>query len=564
MLKRWFCAILVVALLASLMFVSYRNDDPMYGAAQEEEIPNDGDTVASEEDTITIWYADDALTDYLTGVALSFRQDKGIKVNMVLKDGVEFIEEINAVSVAEDSERSEAMPDMYITSHDNLLRAYLSGIASTISDPAGIVAPEFFSDTALNAVTCYDNYVAYPLYYETNFLLYNKTYMASIAQSRIEAESDLADGQAAQEELDKEGAPTEVAKEISLEEPEDEAGEKSEDESEEESEDESKDESEGNEEGDTDYSDEESAEDSQEEQSGDPAEEDPMGNEDAVADEEVLNRLATMIPATLDDIKTFANNYDAPEIVESVFKWDVTDIFYNYFFVGNYMDVGGKSGDNAAIFNIYNSQAVECLKKYQEMNQFFSIDASVDNYDKILDDFIAGKMVFTVATTDAIDRIHRAQADGQFEFEYGVTTLPDVSSLLKARGLSVTNAVAVNGYSHKQNQANDFATYLVNYKASDLYRKSGKVSCSKNVEYEDGQIMNIMAEYEKSMPLPKMVEASNYWVQLEIALTKIWKGADPDETLKELSDIMGAQIDEIRANLPVQESFSAGAGKFVQ
>ena len=517
MLKRWLCAILVLAFLGSMVFVSYRTEDPMYGAAgDEQEIADTGDAWAENDDTITIWYADDALTDYLTGVALSFRQDKNIKVNIVLKDGVEFIEEINAVSVARPQERTEAMPDMYITSHDNLLRAYLSGIASVISDPSEVVVPEMFPETALNAVTCYDNYVAYPLYYETNFLLYNKTYMASIAQRKIEAESDLETGQKAQEEIDNSGAPKEEAEELVLN-----TGEEAED-------------------------------------------ADPMGNEDATADEEVLLRLSTMIPETIDDIKTFANNYDAPEAVESVFKWDVTDIFYNYFFVGKYMDVGGEHGDNAAVFNIYNSQAVECLKKYQEMNQFFSIDTSVDNYDKLLRDFIDGKMVFTVATTDAIAKIHEAKANGEFDYEYGVSTLPDVSSLLKARGLSVTDAVAVNGYSPKSAAANEFATYLVNFKAGDLYRKSGKVACAKNVEYEDGQIMNVMAEYEKSMPLPKMVEASNYWVQLEIAMTKIWKGADPDETLKELSDIIGAQIDEIRANLPTQESFSAGAGKFVQ
>jgi maltose-binding protein MalE len=94
--------------------------------------------------------------------------------------------------------------------------------------------------------------------------------------------------------------------------------------------------------------------------------------------------------------------------------------------------------------------------------------------------------------------------------------------------------------------------------------KSGKVSCCKSVEFEDAEIANIMAEYEKSMPLPKMVEASNYWVQLEIAFTKVWNGADPDETLKELSDTIGAQIEKIKANLPTQESFTAGGGKFVE
>lgn len=545
MLKRFICAFLVLILAVTCFYVAYTVDDAGFAASKsEDEVDSSGEiqaqSVIEDDGSLTLWYSDDALTEYLTSVALTFQQDQGIKVNTVLKDGVQFLEAINAVSVKAAPERDEPIPDLYITSHDNLLRAYLAGLASPITDPAGVVTDAMYPQTALDAVSCYDHYVGYPLYYETNFLLYNKTYMASIAQNKIEADADLAEGMEATNELLENGAPEEESEEIKPEEntgdsdenkPEDEAGEQ----------------------------------DAYDNPAGTEEDEmsDPMGEEDAVADPEVLEKLATMIPASIEDIKTFANNYDAPEAVESVFKWDVSDIFYNYFFVGNYMDVGGPHGDNAAIFNIYNSQAVESLREYQEMNQFFSIDTKVDSYDKILQDFIDGKMVFTVATTDAIKRIHEAQKSGDFDFEYGVSTLPDISSLLKARGLSVTDAVAINGYSDKKSDANRFATYLVNYKAQDLYAKSGKVSCSKAVEYEDAEISKTMDEYERSVPLPKMVEAANYWVQLEIAFTKVWNGADPDETLKELSDTIGAQIEEIRANLPTQESFNAGAGTFV-
>ena len=531
MFKRLISAILVLALAAGIWYVADTTDDPEYmknteeTPADSEEEQDAGDMpVFTDDGSLTLWYTDEALTDYLTGVALSFEQDKDIKVNLVLKDGVQFLEAINDASIGRSPDAGEAFPDLYITSHDNLLRAYLSGLASIITDPEGVVTGQLYPQTALNAVTCYSHYVAYPLYYETNFFLYNKTYMASIAQNKIQADADMAEGEAATRELEENGAPTEEAEEVSQEEGTE--GENPEE--------------------------------------GEAEEENPMGEEDAVADAAVLEKLATMIPATMEDVKTFANNYDAPEAVESVFKWDVSDIFYNYFFVGNYMDVGGESGDNASIFNIYNSQAVECLSAYQAMNQFFSIDTKVDSYNNILQDFIDGKMVFTVATTDALARIHEAKRNGEFEFEYGVSTLPDITDLLKARGLSVTDAVAINGYSQKQADANELATYIVNRKAQDLYMKSGKVSCIKSIQYDDAEVSNVMAEYEKSVPLPKMVEAGNYWVQLEIAFTKVWNGADPDETLKELSDTIGAQIEEISANLPTQESFNAGAGGFVQ
>ena len=89
-------------------------------------------------------------------------------------------------------------------------------------------------------------------------------------------------------------------------------------------------------------------------ENGEPLVPDGEGNnpepETFTADEvQLQERIEAMIPATIDDILTFANSYDAPEQVEAVFKWDVADIFYNYFFVGNYIDVGGPTGDLSLI-----------------------------------------------------------------------------------------------------------------------------------------------------------------------------------------------------------------------
>ncbi len=162
--------------------------------------------------------------------------------------------------------------------------------------------------TALRPVSCDGKLVAYPLYFETNFFLYNKTYMASIAQNRIQTETDSLEGQAAQAEADA-GNPAEKEK----------------------TDDEKKAADNGE---NVDEQNAENSENSDEEAS---EEGEPFGDEDSVADQEVLDRLATMIPSKISDITTFANNYDAPDAVEAVFKWDVTDIFYNYFFVGNYM-----------------------------------------------------------------------------------------------------------------------------------------------------------------------------------------------------------------------------------
>ena len=63
-------------------------------------------------------------------------------------------------------------------------------------------------------------------------------------------------------------------------------------------------------------------------------------------EEAIAQRAEELIPTTIDGILSFADSYNAPEQVEAVFRWDVSDIFYNYFFVGNYADVGGPYGDD--------------------------------------------------------------------------------------------------------------------------------------------------------------------------------------------------------------------------
>ena len=102
--------------------------------------------------------------------------------------------------------------------------------------------------------------------------------------------------------------------------------------------------------------------------------------------------LEDTVPRTMVDVITLANDYDAPDNVSSVLKWDVGDIFYNYCFLGNYMDIGGACGDDTSQLHVYNQQLISCLQVYQQLNQFFSIDSSSDGYDSVIQDFAAGKI----------------------------------------------------------------------------------------------------------------------------------------------------------------------------
>lgn len=377
--------------------------------------------------------------------------------------------------------QTEEVPDLYIVSNDSLEKAYLAGLACEVRLPEGVLSmEELLPGTAVRAVTYHDRQIGYPFYYETSCLLYNRTYLKDWARAQIVAERDLALAEEAQEQADSGDVEEEIAE---------------------------------------------------------------NHTEEEVSEEEVEAKLKEAIPETIDQILSFADVYDAPEQVEAVFKWDVSDIFYNYFIVGDCIDVGGANGDNADSIHIYNESAIKALRVYQNLNQFFSIDTKEINYDGVLQDFLDGKIVYTVATTDALSKLEKAREEGNFSYEYGMSRVPDVSGELGSASLSVTQCVAVNGYSGKKEMANDFAVYLTQYNTGDLYARTGKlpVHCDGDV-YEEPNAAAFLEEYDRSVPVPKMIETSNFWVELEIAFARIWDGADANDELKALSEQIMSQV----------------------
>lgn len=278
----------------------------------------------------------------------------------------------------------------------------------------------------------------------------------------------------------------------------------------------------------------------------------PEENSDGIAVDETQlaakteEYYANAVPQTMDDILNIADTFDVPEGVEGVLKWDVSDIFYNYWFVGNYMIVGGDAGDDETQINIDNPETVACLEVYKALNQFFFIESDTVSYESVLQDFIDGKTVFTIATTDAVQRLAQAKSVGELAFDYGVAMMPDVSAELQSRSMSVTNAVAVNGYSRHKELANKFAAYLVDECADSLYDRTGKVPANLNAAAEEGSLTIFKLEYAESIPLPKMMETGNFWLQLERLFAKVWNGEDVTAQVQELAAQIAAQTSAVQ------------------
>lgn len=490
-LKKRLTAVGITAIAAVLTFgiaksglqITEKQEDPVFSSGKE---------------TLYLWYTDEALTSYLTGAAVAYNESHDVRIVPVLESGLEYLENINRASLEANA------PDLYILSHDSLEKAYLAGLAGEIEPSEGASLEESYMGTGLKAAAYKDKILGYPFYFETSALLYNKTYLEDMARKQLEAEADLAEGEAAQEQAEAE---------------------------------------------------------QQAEPSALPEESEVAVEAEAAefTREQIDERVKEILPGTIKDIETFADEYDAPEQVEGVFKWDVTDIFYNYFFIGDAVNMGGEAGYDTALIDIYNLEAIQSLRVYQELNQFFSIDTGEIDYDTILDEFMAGKMVFTIATTDSVFKLEHARSDGLMAYDYGVVPVPDIEEGRGSRSLSMTNCVVINGYCSDKEAANDFAYFLTTQYNDILYARSGKVSAAKNVDYGYEALNEFAAEYEKSISMPKMIETSNFWVQLEVVFSEVWNGADANEKLKELSEqimeqITGEEYEEEYLKEPDQET----------
>ena len=518
-MKKRLMAILLIALAAAGIFAIGKSGMPVKEKEEQEEASLFS---GNNKDSIYLWYTDDALTTYLSSAAVAYNETHDARIVPVLESGLDYVETIN------ESALESNVPDLYVISNDALEKAYLAGLAVPIEPTVNM--EETFIGKGLAAAAYKDKLLGYPFYFETSCLLYNKTYLRDFAVAQLSQEQEEAAAQEQQENVDTgSGDGTQAASETG-------SGDAAQSSSDTGSADAAQSSSDtGSSDTDTDSSDSQTTEADEE--------------ESPFTEEQIEAKIAEYLPKTIEDIRIFGDMYDAPEQVESVFKWDVTDIFYNYFFIGSAINVGGESGWDTEQVDIYNLNAIQSMTAYQNLNNFFSIDTSAISYESTLNDFMEGKVVFTVATSDAVATLEQAKQDGAFAYEYGFVTVPSFKEEEPSSSLSVTNCVAINCYSMNQEAANDFARFLTCEYNEILYDRSGKVSAQKNMEYPYEALQVFAREYETSVPIPKMLETGNYWLKLEALFAEIWNGADANEELKTLSEqikyqITGEQIEE--------------------
>ena len=411
LIKRCIAGVLTGALVmfsAAGCRIQYVDDET---EATEETVET---TQAQERVNIRLWYCDSELTTYLEYCAAEYETaNNNVHITLTLVPEADYIDTLTTEAIKPET------VDMYVVDNDKLEQVKLAGIAgeNRMTDIYNIYN---YSNTAIEACTYDGRLIAYPLSFNTSFLIYNASYV-----------------------------------------------------------------------------------------------------QDAALD-------------SFEDVKNYAENFEveAGSGVSSIFTCDLQDIFYNYGYLGAYLNIGGAAGDNRSeIFDI-TEELTAASNLYKQLIEYFYIDINNVDYYSCLNGLENGSIVLTVGDMAMYRRV--ASESG---FEVGAAALPDMSSTVKSAPLSVTTAVAVNPFSDNVTVAESFAKYLTYTNTAKLYTMSGLPSC-RMIDNEDANLNRIYESYDKSVPKLKLMYSDEFYAMLEVAMHSIADGSKGVDALTSVKDYL--------------------------
>lgn len=166
------CA-LFMSVMLSLGLLSGCGDKTVEKEPESGAIEETSSEAVLEDISVNFWYTDQKMTDYFTYAVDRFQEENpNVTVNLSLVAANEYLDNINIQSF----HMTNAV-DVYMLSNVDIEKAYLAGLAESYDPSDTIYNSDNFGRSAIRAVKYGGKQVAYPLYFDSAFLIYNKAYI---------------------------------------------------------------------------------------------------------------------------------------------------------------------------------------------------------------------------------------------------------------------------------------------------------------------------------------------------------------------------------------------------
>ena len=209
------------------------------------------------------------------------------------------------------------------------------------------------------------------------------------------------------------------------------------------------------------------------------------------------------------------------------FVMDPTSGYYTIIFTtakGNRLfGVTGQDGKNTYLNT---PEAVSGLNLMKDLASAVGISSS-DLNSSIADElFKNGKAVMEITGP------WNASVFSAAGIDYGVTTLPALpGEETPAVSFSGARLMFVSAFSEHQEEAAEFAKFLMSDEMQQLRYEYLKCIPSVEIEMEDETISGFMEQLEFATPMPSIPQMNSFWESMGSASKNIWDGADVQSTM---------------------------------
>lgn len=244
----------------------------------------------------------------------------------------------------------------------------------------------------------------------------------------------------------------------------------------------------------------------------------------------------TTQPDTFGSITEFAVNFEDETNSKVLFRFDISDPYCDYLFLGTGAQIFDVYGEDTSVFDVNNDSVVSNMTYYQSLREYFSLDVDTSSYEQVKSELTEGTLVYGIVKTDVL-----AELSG-YGSSYALCPIPALSDTLSTQDLSTTYGAFVSSYSENSEYANLFAAFLSYEYAENEFGLAKRVAVCSTIEHTDANENSVYQQYCRSVPTPKALESGDFWIYMEICFKNIWNGNDVVTEMEELQNQMSIRL----------------------
>lgn len=250
----------------------------------------------------------------------------------------------------------------------------------------------------------------------------------------------------------------------------------------------------------------------------------------------IYDTAVTQKPSSFASITDFAVNFEDETNSKVLFRWDISDPYCDYLYLGNGAKIFGQYGEDTAIFDVSNDAVIQNMTYYQSLREYFSLEVETSTYSQMKSELENGTLVYGIVKTDVLSEL------SSYGSSYALCPVPPLSEELSVQDLSLTYGAFVSSYTKNSEYANLFAAFLSYEYADNVFGLAHRVAVRSDIEHGDANEASIYEQYCQSIPAPKALENGDFWIYTEICFKNIWNGNDVAGEMEELQNQMNIRL----------------------